>query len=91
MYKVILILDKFLSKYKGGIKLTIPPPCSPQEKLPSKSPALLGLINWEINLILTQLANFVISEWDRATAFEITDAKLYVPVVTLSANDYVTL
>ena len=42
MYKVILILDKFFFKYEGGGggKLTPPPP---QKKLPSKSPALLGL------------------------------------------------
>ena len=44
MHKVILILDKFFLKYEGGggggVKLTPP---SPQEKLASKSPALLGL------------------------------------------------
>ena len=38
MYKVILILDKFLLKYEGGSQIDPPP-----EKLPSKSPALLGL------------------------------------------------
>ena len=38
MYNVILILDKFFLKYEGGSNW--PPP---QEKLPSKSPALLGL------------------------------------------------
>ena len=42
MYKVILKLDKFFLKYEGGggggLKLS-----PPQEKLPSKSPALLGL------------------------------------------------
>ena len=42
MHKVILILDKFFLKYEeggggGGVKLT-----TPQEKLPSKSTALLG-------------------------------------------------
>ena len=46
MHKVILISDKFFLKYEGGggkgsegggVKLT------PPEKLPSKSPALLGL------------------------------------------------
>ena len=39
MYKVILILDKFFLKYEEGVKLTP----HPQKKLPSKSPALLGL------------------------------------------------
>ena len=38
MYKVILILDKFFLKYEGGSNWP-----QPQEKLPSKSPALLGL------------------------------------------------
>ena len=42
MYKVILILDKFFLKYEwgeggGGSNWT------PQEKLPSKNQALLGL------------------------------------------------
>ena len=38
MYEVILILDKCFLKNEGGVKLTPSP-----EKLPSKSPALLGL------------------------------------------------
>ena len=38
LYKVLFKLDKFFLKYEGGIKLI---PC-PQEKLPSKSPAILG-------------------------------------------------
>ena len=36
-----MILDKFFLNYEEGIKLTPP---SPQKKLPSKSPDLLGLI-----------------------------------------------
>ena len=40
MYKVILMLDKLFWNYEGGVKLT---PRLPQKKLPSKSPALLGL------------------------------------------------
>ena len=38
MYKVIFILDNFFLKYEGGDQIAPPP----QEKLPSKSPALLG-------------------------------------------------
>ena len=47
----------------------------------------MPLINCTINLILTYLANCVISEVDRVTAFTITDTRLYVQVVTLSTND----
>ena len=48
MYKVISILDKFFLKSEGWggvgglVKLTPPTP-PPLKKLPSKSPALLGL------------------------------------------------
>ena len=44
----------------------------------------MPLINCEISLILTCSANCIISEGYRVTTFEITDTKLYVPVVTLS-------
>ena len=47
----------------------------------------IGLINCEINLILTWSANRVISEGNRVTTFAITDTKLYVLVVTLSTQD----
>ena len=45
------------------------------------------LINCEISIILTSSANCVNSEGDRAINFEITDTKLYVPVVILSNQD----
>ena len=47
------------------------------------------LINCEIDLILTWSVNCVISSAaaNQATTFAITDAKLYVPVVTLSTQD----
>ena len=44
------------------------------------------LINCEINLILTWPED-CISSATGATKFKITDAKLYVPVVTLSTQD----
>ena len=49
----------------------------------------MPLINCEINLILTWPANCVISSAavNQATTFAITDAKLYVSVVTLSTDD----
>ena len=42
-------------------------------------------INCEINLILTWSEDCVISSATGATKFKITDTKLDVPVVTLSA------
>ena len=52
MYKVILILDKFFWKCERGSNW--PPPC-PQKKLPSKSPALLGLISIQRCLCLQSM------------------------------------
>ena len=50
----------------------------------------MPLINCEINLILTWSTNCVIVSTNAANqnvTFEITDTKLYVPVVTLSTQD----
>ena len=49
----------------------------------------MPLINCEINLILTCSANCFISNAaaNQATTFAITDAKLWVPVVTLSTDN----
>ena len=49
----------------------------------------MPLINCEINLMLTSSKNFIISSAapNQDTEFAITDAKLYVPVVTLSTED----
>ena len=52
------------------------------------------LINCKTNLILTWSANRVIAVRtvkNQATAFPVTDTKLYVPVVTLSTDDNVKL
>ena len=43
----------------------------------------MPLINCEINLILTQSEDCVISSATGATKFKITDTKLYVPVLIL--------
>ena len=50
----------------------------------------MPLINCEINLILTWSTNCVFvstSVINQNATFEITDTKLYVPVVTLSTQD----
>ena len=41
----------------------------------------------EVNLILTWSSTCVITESNGAATFEITDTKLYVPVVTLSTQE----
>ena len=47
----------------------------------------LPLINCEVNLILTWSSTCVITNSTGAVTFEITDTKLYVPVVTLSTKE----
>ena len=47
----------------------------------------MRLINYEVNLILSWLANYVIVSTNVANqgaSFTITETRLYVPVVTLS-------
>ena len=51
----------------------------------------IPLINCKIHLELTWTNNCVMSSIDGATAFQITNTKLYVPVVTLSTKDNVNL
>ena len=47
----------------------------------------MSLFNCQINLNLTWSAEWVISKANTRKTFAITDAKLYVPVVTLSTSD----
>ena len=47
----------------------------------------MPLFNCEVYLVLTWSEDWVIFSGTRATKFEITDTKLYVPVVTLSTQD----
>ena len=47
----------------------------------------MPLIKCEMNLILTWSADCVISFATGTTKFETTDTKLYVPLITLSAQD----
>ena len=51
----------------------------------------MPLINCEIDLILTWLRNCVITDSTGEGKFKITEAKLYVPVVTLSTQDNIKL
>ena len=51
----------------------------------------MPLIHCEVNLILTWSSTCVITNSTGAGRFEITDAKLYVPIVTLSTQDNVNL
>ena len=46
------------------------------------------LVNCEVNLILTRSSTCVITNSTDAGTFEITDTKLYVPVVTLSTQNH---
>ena len=46
----------------------------------------MPLINCKVELSLNWIENFVLTVANTAT-FKITDAKLYVPIVTLSAED----
>ena len=47
----------------------------------------MPLINCEVNLILTWSSICVITYSNGVGTFEITDTKLYVPVVTLSTQE----
>ena len=47
----------------------------------------MSLVNCEINLILTCLPNCVITNSAVAGRFAITNAKRYIPVVTLSTQN----
>ena len=47
----------------------------------------MPLINCEVNLILTWPSTCVVTNSTSAGTFEITDTKLYVPVVPLSTQD----
>ena len=49
----------------------------------------MPLINCKIELSLTWDPNYVLCALGGASTFTITDAKLYVPVVTLSTEDSV--
>ena len=47
----------------------------------------MPLINCEVELMLTSSKNCVITNSNRRGKFQMTETRLYVPVVTLSAQD----
>ena len=51
----------------------------------------MPLINCQIHLELTWSNNCVMSNLDGERKFQITDTKLYVPIVTLSTKDNTSL
>ena len=51
----------------------------------------MPLINCKVELLLTWGPNCVLSNLVGASTFTITDAKLYVPIVTISTEDNVKL
>ena len=84
--------------FKSRIKITGKSPNNGNEKnveimVPLKYLSNFGrslempLINCEVNLILTWSSTCVITDSNGAGTFEITDTKLYVPVVTLSIQE----
>ena len=84
--------------FKSKIKITGKTPDDDNEKDVEKMVALkylskfwrtleMPLINCEVNLILTWSSTCVITNSTGAGTFEISDTKLYVPVVTLSIEE----
>ena len=84
--------------FKSKIKITGKTPANDNEKdveimVPLKylsnfwRTLEMPLINCEVNLILTWSSTCVITNSNGAGTFEITDTKLYVPVVTLSTQE----
>ena len=84
--------------FKSRIKITVKTPAAGSEKDVEVMVTLkylsnfwrtleMPLINCEINLILTCSSACAITNFAGTGTFEITDTKLYVPVVTLSTQD----
>ena len=83
--------------FKSKIKITGKTPAAGNEKdveimVPSEylsnfwRTLEMSLINCEVNLVLTWSSACVIANSPGAGVFEITDTKLYVPIVTLSTQ-----
>ena len=51
----------------------------------------MSLINWKVHLELNWIEDCIFSSDWNSTKFEIIDAKLHVPIVTLSVKDSVNL
>ena len=88
----------YSESFKSKIKITEKTPAAGNEKDVGKMVSLnylsnfwrtleMPIINCEVNLTLTWTSTCAITNSTGAGTFEITDAKLYVPVVTLSIQD----
>ena len=85
-YKESLIGDIENNRTKNGVKIAVP-----LKYLSNFWRSLeMPLINCKVELSLKWIENCVLTVANTAT-FKITDAKIYVPVVTLSAEDNVKL
>ena len=51
----------------------------------------MPLINCKVHLELTWIEDWILSSAGNSPKFEITDAKLHVPIVTLSTKDSLNL
>ena len=88
--------------FNSKTKITGKTPCNGNEKDVEIMVALrylsnfwrtldMPLVNCEVNLISTCLSTCVITNSTGAGTFEVTDTKLYVPVVTVSTEDNANL
>ena len=87
-----------IESFKSKVKITGKTPNNDNEKIVEIMVPLkylsnfwrtleMPLINCEVNLILTWSSTCVITEYNGAGTFAITDTKLFVPVVTLSTQE----
>ena len=72
---------------RNGVKIAVPLKCLSNFLRSLEMP----LINCKAELSLKWYENFILSSEDGNSVFTITDTKLYVPIVTLSAEDDVKL
>ena len=82
-YKGNLIGDTENDERKNGVKIAVP-----LKYLSNFWRSLeMPLINCKIELSLKWIENCILSSAGTAATFKITDAKLYVPIVTLKTED----
>ena len=84
-YKASIVNDTANDGTKNGVKIAVPLKDLTNIWRSLKMP----LINCKFELSLKWMENFVLTSSDNANkaTFTITDAKLYVPIVTLSIED----
>ena len=86
-YKANLIGSTEINGIRNGVKIAVP-----LKYLSNFWKSLeVPLINCKDELSLKWIENCILSSAGTAATFKITDAKLYVPIVTLSSEDNVKL